>query len=62
MKLLVLVTPLAIYHGCSTQNTFWEENFTLGEFTSVNMKKYGRHNIMKHREIKDMGSTPSPFS
>ena len=38
MNLLVVVTPPSIYHGCSTQKKFWEEKFTLGEFTAVNMK------------------------
>ena len=28
MKLLVFVTPLSIYCGCSTPKTFWEEKFT----------------------------------
>ena len=42
MKLLAVVTTPSIYHGCPTQKTFWEENFTgeenftLGEFTAVN--------------------------
>ena len=27
--------------------------FTLGEFTAVNMKNCGCHNVRKHREIKD---------
>ena len=52
MKLLAVVTPTSIYHGCSTKKTFWEENFTLGDFTSVIMKNYGRHNARKHRYIK----------
>ena len=52
MKLLAVVTPLSIYYGCSTQKTFWKENFTPGEFTAVNMKNCGRHNVRKHREIK----------
>ena len=41
MKFLVVVTPLSIYHGCSAQKLFWEENFTGKEdlFLSVNMKK-----------------------
>ena len=45
MNLLEVVTPPSIYHGCSTRNTFWEENFTgeekftLGDFSAVNMKK-----------------------
>ena len=38
MKLLAVVKPPSIYHGCSTVNTFWEEEFTLGKFTAVNMK------------------------
>ena len=44
MKLLAVVSRPSICHGCSTQKTFWEENFTaedtfaLGEFTDVNMK------------------------
>ena len=58
MKLLVVVTPPSVYHGCSTRKKLWgkkitgEENFTLGEFTAVNMKNYGRHNFKKHRNIK----------
>ena len=59
MKLLEVVTPPYIYHGWSTWNTFWEEkftgkkNFTLGEFSAVNMKHYGHRNFRKYREIKD---------
>ena len=58
MNLISVVTPPSIYHGCSTQNTFWEENFTgeekftLGDFSAVNMKNCGRHNFRKHEEIK----------
>ena len=58
MNLLEVVTPLYIYHGCSTRKTFWkgklkgEENFTLGEFTAVKMKNCGRRNVSKHKEIK----------
>ena len=57
MKLLAVVKLLSIYHGCSTRKTFWEEKFTgkenltLGEFTAANMKKFGRRNVRKHREI-----------
>ena len=43
MKLLVVLTPPSIYHGCSTRKMFWEENF-IGKqdlFESVNMKNYG---------------------
>ena len=34
---------------------FGEENFTLGEFTALNMKNCGRRNVRKHIEIKDSG-------
>ena len=53
MKILVVVTPPSVYHGCSTRNMFWEEKFTLGEFTPVNMKIYGSHDVRKHREINN---------
>ena len=54
MKFLVVVTPPSIYHGCSTRNTFWEENFTGKEdlFLSVNMKNGGRRRLRKHKDIK----------
>ena len=54
MKLLAVVTPSSIYHGCSTWKMFWEENFTGEEklFSAVNMKNGGRHNVRKYREIK----------
>ena len=54
MKFLVVVTPLSIYHGCSTQKTFLEETFTGKQdlFKSVNMKNCGQHNVRKHKEIK----------
>ena len=53
-KLLAVVTPPSIYHGCSTQNTFWEEKFTGEEklFSAVNMENFGRLNVRKHRDIK----------
>ena len=60
MKLLVVVTPPSIYHGYSTRKTFWEEKFfgeekfTLGDFTAVNMKMFGRRNVRKYRDIKDI--------
>ena len=53
MKILEVVTPLSIYHGCSTQTTFWEENFTLGELTPVNMKICGSCNVRKQIDIKN---------
>ena len=54
MKFLVVVTPPSIYHGCSTQKTFWEETFTGKKylFQSVNMKNFGRCKVRKHKEIK----------
>ena len=58
MKLLAVVKPPSIYHGCSIWKTFWEEKFsgkekfTLGEFSDVNMKNCGRRNDRKYREIK----------
>ena len=57
MKLLEVVTPLSIYHGCSTQKTFWEGKFTGKEnlFLSVIMKNCVRCNVSKHNEIKGNG-------
>ena len=55
MKFLV-VTPPSIYHGCSTRKTFWEGKFTGKKqdlFEPVNMRKCGKRNFRKHREIKD---------
>ena len=55
MKFLVVLPP-SIYHGFSTQKTFWEEKFT-GEkqdcFEHLNMRNCGKKNFRKHREIKD---------
>ena len=48
MKLLSVVSPPSIYHGCSTRKMFWEGGFIL-----VNMKNGGRHNVSKCSEIKD---------
>ena len=55
MKFLVVVTPLSIYHGCSTRKTFWEGKFTgkKGLFLSLNMKNYGCRKVRKHKEIED---------
>ena len=57
MKLLEVVTPPYMYHGCSTRNTFWEENFTGNGnlFLAKNMKCFGRHNVRKHKEITGSG-------
>ena len=52
MKLLAVVTPLYIYHCCSTWMTLWEGKFPLGEFTALNMKNCGCWNVSKHGEIK----------
>ena len=52
MKLPAVVTPPSIYRGYSTRKTLWEEKFTLGDFTAVNMKNCGCSNVRKHREIK----------
>ena len=49
MNLLAAVTPQSIYCGCSTRKTSWEGNFTLGEFTPVNMKFFGRRNVGGNR-------------
>ena len=48
MKLPEVVTPPSIYHGCTTQKTFWEEKL----FSSASTKNGGRHNVSKHRENK----------
>ena len=50
--LIAVQQPPYIYHGCSAWKTFWEVNFTLGEFTDVNMENCGCSNDGKHREIK----------
>ena len=54
MKFVVVVTPPYIYHGCSTQKTFWEEKFTGKKylFQCMNMKNCGRRKVRKHKEIK----------
>ena len=58
MKILAVVTPPSIYHGCSARKTLWkekltgEEIFTLGELKSVNMKHCDCRNVSKHIEIK----------
>ena len=54
MKLLSVVKPPFIYHGCSTRKTFWEKKFTGKEdlFQSVNMKICGRRKVRKHKEIR----------
>ena len=55
MKLLAVVTPPSIYHDFSNgktlreENFTGEENFTLGEFTAVDMKNCDRRNVSKHR-------------
>ena len=53
MNFLIVVTQPSIYHGCSTQKTFWEEKFTGKQdfFHSVNMKNCGRRKVRKHKDI-----------
>ena len=54
MNILAVVTPLSVYHGFSTQKTFWEGNFTGTEnlLLAVNMKNCGLRNVREHKEIK----------
>ena len=55
INLLAVVTPLSIYHGRSIWKMFWDENltgkknFTLGEFSAVNMNNFVHQNVSKHR-------------
>ena len=51
MHLLEVLIPPSIYHGWPAWKTIWEENITLGNFTSMNMKYFGCHNVSKHRWI-----------
>ena len=54
MKFLVVVTSPSIYHGCSTQKTFWEEKLTGKKylFQFMNIKNCGCRKVRKHKEIK----------
>ena len=58
MNLLAVVTPPSIYHGWSTQKTFWEdeftgeEKFTLGEISAANINNCGHRNVRKYIDIK----------
>ena len=54
MKLLSVVTPPSIYHGCSTRKTFWEEKFKGKEnlFLAVYMKNCVCQHIREDKEIK----------
>ena len=55
MKFLVVVSPPSIYHGCSTQKTFWKEKFTGKKqdlFEPLNIRNCGQRNVRKHREFK----------
>ena len=47
------VTPLSIYCGLYTRKIVWEEKFTPGDFTPVNMKNCDRCNVRKQRDIKN---------
>ena len=53
MKLLEVITWPSIHHGCSSRKTFWEEKFTVGEFSALKMKIWCCRNVGRHREIKD---------
>ena len=63
MTLLAVVTPPSIYHTFYTWKLFWEEKFTgeekftLGEFSTMDMKNCSCCNFRKHREIKGVTST-----
>ena len=48
MNLLEVMIPLSIYHGSSTQKTFWEV-----KFATLNMQNCVCRNISKHRYIKE---------
>ena len=52
INLIAVLTPPSIYHSLSIRKTLWEEYFTLGEFTAVNMRNCGRRNVRKHIYIK----------
>ena len=52
MKLLEVLTPPYIDHGCSTQKMFLGGDFIVGEFSDVNVKNCGHRNVIKHIEIK----------
>ena len=50
----VVVTPVSMYHGCSTRKTFWEGKLTGKKdlFQSMNMKNCGCCKVRKHKEIR----------
>ena len=48
MKFIVVENPPINYHSWSIIKTFWEEIFT-----PENMKRFGRRNVRKHKEIKN---------
>ena len=56
-----VVTPQLINYSCSTWKTLWEkkftgaENFTLGEFSAMNMINCDHCNVWEHRDIKGSG-------
>ena len=49
MKFPAAVTPPSTPNGCSTRKNFWEE-----KSTPVNMTSFGRQNVRKHKEIKNI--------
>ena len=52
MNILAVLTPPSIYHGWYIRKKLWEEKFSLGEFTFVNIKNCGCRNVRKNRDIK----------
>ena len=54
MKLLAVVKPPSIYHGCFIQKMLWVYTLTGEEklFSTVKMKICGHRNVRKHKEIK----------
>ena len=67
MNILAVLTPPSIYHGCFTWKTLWEERFTgeekftLGEFSDVNMKNCGCHNV-RNIERSSVVTNMSPWT
>ena len=64
MKILVVVTPPSIYHGCSTQKTLWEEKFTGKKdlFQSENMKNCGCRKVPYVKKIPKHEPTSSYYN
>ena len=57
MKLLVVIAPPSIYHGCSTRKKFWEEKFTGNNqdlFVSVNTRNCGQNNAIVNHAVDEI--------